>query len=253
MTADRPASCSRRLLWPILATAAGLLIAVGAPVGWSLTDHPTGTHQIKPGGTVRLADNATPALSAPSTPSKPSTVAASPSGSSTPSQNPGIPISATGGNILPAPSATPAPVRISISALTINAPVVAEGIDSTGEMEIPTNIHTIGWYQWGSAPGATAGSIVMVGHVDSAQQGLGAFFYLKTLTAGALITVTTADNKTWNYRVLAREEFPKTNVPLAAIFDQAGPPRLILATCGGAFDHSTKSYYDNIVVTALPA
>ena len=120
-------------------------------------------------------------------------------------------------------------------------------------MEIPTDIHTIGWYQWGSAPGASAGSIVMVGHVDSAVQGLGAFFYLKTLTQGALITVTTADNKVWNYHVVAREEFPKTNVPLAAIFDQAGPPRLILATCGGAFDRSTKSYYDNIVITALPA
>jgi hypothetical protein len=120
-------------------------------------------------------------------------------------------------------------------------------------MDIPTNIHTIGWYQWGAAPGNSAGSIVMVGHVDSAQQGLGAFFYLKTLTAGAPITVTTADNKTWNYHVVAREEFPKTTIPLAAIFDQAGPPRLILATCGGAFDHSTKSYYDNIVITALPA
>jgi hypothetical protein len=52
--------------------------------------------------------------------------------------------------------------------------------------------------------------------------------------------------------VIAREEFPKTTIPLAAIFAQAGAPRLVLATCGGQFDEQTKSYRDNIVVTATP-
>ena len=249
MSADRPERFNRRLRWPFLATAAGLLIAVGAPVGWSITDHPTGTHQIQPGSAVRLADGT---AVTPSTPTNQTATGVRPSVTSTPTHDPAIPISATGGNTLPAPAATAAPTRISIAALAINAPVVSEGVDSTGEMVIPTNIHTIGWYQWGPAPGASTGSIVMVGHVDSAQQGLGAFFYLKTLTQGALITVTTADGKIWDYRVVAREEFPKTSVPLSAIFDQAGPPRLILATCGGAFDRTTKSYYDNIVITALP-
>jgi sortase (surface protein transpeptidase) len=227
-----------------------LLIAVGVPVGWSVMDRPTATHQIEPGSTVRLAEGA---ASAPSAPSSQSATTVTPNAASPPSQDSAIPVSGIGGNTLPALAATAVPTRISIPALSINVPVVAEGVDSTGAMNIPANIHTIGWYQWGSAPGASAGSIVMVGHVDSAEQGLGAFFRLNTLTQGAVITVTTGDNKVWNYHVVAREEFPKTTVPLAAIFDQAGPSRLILATCGGAFDRSTKSYNDNIVITALPA
>jgi hypothetical protein len=251
MSAHRPARFSGRLRWPILATALGLLIALGVPVGWSIIGHPTAIHQLGPGTTAKLAEDPTPEPSKPS--GEPTaTAAAAAASTSPPSQDPAIPVSATGGNPLTAPAESATPSRISISALAVNSPVVAEGVDAAGEMNIPTDIHTIGWYQWSSAPGASAGSIVMVGHVDSAKQGLGSFFNLKTLAQGALVTITIADGKTWNYHVVAREEFPKTNVPLAAIFDQSGAPRLILATCGGAFDEATRSYKDNIVITALP-
>ncbi len=162
-----------------------------------------------------------------------------------------MPVSGPGGNPL-SPSSLPAPVRISIPTLNVNAPVTPEGVDATGEMAIPEDIRTIGWYQWGSTPGASAGSTVMVGHVDSAKSGAGAFFTLRTIADSAAITITTADGQSHVYRVIAREEFAKTVVPLAAIFDQSGPPRLVLATCGGAFDRATGSYEDNIVVTAQP-
>ena len=83
-------------------------------------------------------------------------------------------------------------------------------------------------------------------------QGCGAFFNLRSLAQGALVRVTAADHRVWTYRVTAREEVPKTAVPLNAIFAETGRARLVLATCGGAFNSVTRSYEDNIVITATP-
>jgi Sortase domain len=215
-----------------LASIVGLVVAVGLPVGWSIADHPTAMPAIQPGTVTSLA-----------APTSATTTAA-------PEVSPSIPVSAPRDNEVPP---TPArPVRITIGSLSIAAPVVAEGVDSHGEMAIPTDIQTIGWYQWSAAPSSSTGSIVLVGHVDSATQGLGAFFHLSQITSGSTVQITTTDGRLWKYRVIAREEFPKTAIPLPAIFAQSGPSRLVLATCGGRFDEQTKSYYDNIVITAIP-
>jgi hypothetical protein len=37
------------------------------------------------------------------------------------------------------------------------------------------------------------------------------------------------------------------------VFAVGGPPRLVLITCGGAFDRRTRNYADNVVVFAEPA
>jgi hypothetical protein len=36
------------------------------------------------------------------------------------------------------------------------------------------------------------------------------------------------------------------------VFGRGGPTRLVLVTCGGRFDSTTKHFLDNIVVTAVP-
>jgi Sortase domain len=241
-----------RLRWALLATVAGLAIAVGVPVGWSLLGHPTAMTQIGAGTVSRLARAAPSPAPVRSAPAGDRTTVAAPDQAPSTSSDPSVPVSGPGGNPLNV-SPLPAPTRISIPTLDIDAAVIPEGVDANGEMAIPKDIRTIGWYQWGSTPGAGVGSTVLVGHVDSAQTGIGAFFGLRTIADGALISITTADGKAHDYRVIAREEFPKTTVPLAAIFDQTGPPHLVLATCGGDFDHATGSYRDNIVVTAQPA
>jgi hypothetical protein len=42
----------------------------------------------------------------------------------------------------------------------------------------------------------------------------------------------------------------KADLSKAAVFDRGGNRRLTLITCGGTFDTSTRTYSDNIVVTA---
>jgi sortase (surface protein transpeptidase) len=93
---------------------------------------------------------------------------------------------------------------------------------------------------------------VLVGHVDSARQGEGAFFRLHTVSDGALVTVTGGNRHVYRYRVIGRQEYAKTAVPLAALFTRTGAPHLTLITCGGSFDSATRHYRDNVVVTAIP-
>ena len=144
------------------------------------------------------------------------------------------------------------PVRLRIPAIGIDAPVEAVGVDDKGDMAVPEKVQQIGWYRFGAAPGSVAGSVVMSGHVDSAQQGLGAFARLGDLRSGDPITVSDAAGHRVRYRVVGREAFDKATAPMSALFSRGGAARLTLITCGGNFDSSIRSYLDNIVVTAVP-
>lgn len=145
------------------------------------------------------------------------------------------------------------PTTLQISSLKINASVVSVGVDAAGDMQIPDDVQTTGWYQFGPAPGSSTGSVVVVGHVDSAEQGSGTFSTLKSITAGAAIVLTTADSQQRQYKVVGVQAYPKSAVPLSDLFSTVGAPRLTLITCGGLFDNATHSHESNVVVTATPS
>jgi hypothetical protein len=52
--------------------------------------------------------------------------------------------------------------------------------------------------------------------------------------------------------VVSRELIEKQVLPLASLFQRAGPPRLVLVTCGGEFIPELRSYRDNVVVVSEP-
>jgi sortase (surface protein transpeptidase) len=118
-------------------------------------------------------------------------------------------------------------------------------------MVIPEPVDRVGWYRFGPAPGAPAGSVVLAGHVDSARQGRGALFDLRSIEVGERIDVITKGG-TMTYRVTGRETIVKRRLPAERLFDRDGAPRLVLITCGGPFDEATSSYRDNLVVAADP-
>lgn len=177
--------------------------------------------------------------------------------SATPSAGP---TSAAAGSVpvnagtLPADGATVPPVKLAIPPIGLVATVDPVGVNRrTDEFEVPPSVDRIGWYRYGPGLEASTGSVVIAGHVDSAEQGKGAFFRLRELDRGDTLTVTGADGKQRRYRVVAREEYAKTKIPLDRYFARDGDPRLTLITCGGPFDPKTRHYRDNIVVTAVPA
>ncbi|MFE0590605.1 class F sortase [Micromonospora echinospora] len=155
---------------------------------------------------------------------------------------------------LPTVVGTLPPTRLRIPAIGVTATVDAVGIDErTDEFDVPPSVDQVGWYRYGPGLEADAGSIAVAGHVDSATQGRGAFYRLRELDRGDTVWVTGSDGRERAYRVVAREEYDKTKIPLDRYFARDGSVRLTLITCGGPFDAEARRYRDNIVVTAVPA
>ncbi|MET0492728.1 MAG: class F sortase [Actinoplanes sp.] len=153
----------------------------------------------------------------------------------------------------PAPRNAEGPATVRIPSIGVDAAVGPVGVDAaTGDIEVPDQVDRLGWYRFGPGLNAAEGSIVVTGHVDSAEQGKGAFFKLEKMSPGDEVTVTGTDGGTRTFAVIARERYAKTKIPLARYFARDGAPRLTLITCGGPFDATTRHYRDNIVVTARP-
>ena len=97
-----------------------------------------------------------------------------------------------------------------------------------------------------------SGSVVIDGHVDSATLGLGALFRLREVRPGDEVVLLNAARRSTRYTVVARRSYAKTALPTAELFAADVSPRLVILTCGGAFDQATRHYADNIVVYAVP-
>jgi sortase (surface protein transpeptidase) len=144
------------------------------------------------------------------------------------------------------------PVGVVAESIGVDARVVDVGVDEKGQMAVPLDVATVGWYRFGPGPGAVAGSAVLSGHVDDYEQGRGAFYRLAELAPGEPVRVRLADGTAIDYRVRSVARMPKDELPLDQVFARDGPPVLTLVTCGGAFNRAASVYTENVVVTAEP-
>jgi sortase (surface protein transpeptidase) len=133
-----------------------------------------------------------------------------------------------------------------VPSLGIATTVGELGLQSNHQVQVPSSVHTVGWYRLGPTPGQV-GSAVILGHVDS-YLGPGIFFNIKTLPIGALIEVRLANRTTALFRVTSVVQYAKSNFPDALVYGSSGGRDLNLVTCGGTFNHETRSYESNIVV-----
>lgn len=150
----------------------------------------------------------------------------------------------------PAPRQVDAPVSVEVPAVDIDADVVAVGAAEDGQMELPEDPNVVGWYRFGPAAGAGAGSVVIGGHVDSRRYGLGQLARLADAEVGDEVVVRTNAGAVHQYTIVDVQRIPKTELPVADVFSRDGAERLLLITCAGDFDGS--HYSDNAIVTAEP-
>lgn len=228
------------LLWLVArpAPAGQTVSSVGSSGALGLTVDPV-TTPIEPTSSPAAASSeSSPAAPEPAPESAPPPVRAEPAPESAP--------------ISPTPPAAGPPSRIAIPALSVDAPVSAVGVADDGEVEVPADVRTVGWYRFGPVPGAP-GSSVLVGHVDDYRQGVGVLARIGDLNPGDTVQVTDEAGTARDFTVVAREQWNKSEVPLDRLFDRGGSARLVLLTCGGAFDDSRLGYTDNIAVTAIPS
>jgi sortase (surface protein transpeptidase) len=149
-------------------------------------------------------------------------------------------------------SAEAAPSQVSVTSLGVDVPVIPVGLDDAGNMELPADPAVAGWYKYGPAPESAAGATVVAAHVDSLTYGLGPFAALADAEPGTLIVVTDVTGAARTYAVSSIETTGKGEVLWADVFDRTGRPRLILVTCGGEFDYSTRHYLSNVIIMATP-
>ena len=153
---------------PAAVLALGLMLAIGTPAAWVLT-RPDAAAGVPVASALAPAPGTSTAP--PTTPPPVGTVP--PLGSVPPP--PDLLPTATARPAAPAPpAAVAAPVRLSVPARGIDAPLDPVGVEPEGEMTLPRDVDRVGWYRFGPAPGAAEGTVVLAGHVDDVDQGLGA-------------------------------------------------------------------------------
>ncbi|NYE19191.1 class F sortase [Microbacterium immunditiarum] len=160
---------------------------------------------------------------------------------------------------VPVAAATPTParqgvppVRVVAASVGVDVPVIPVGVETGGFMELPVDPAIAGWYRFGADPSSAEGNVVISAHVDAPDYPIGPFSALRDLAAGAVIDVTDSAGGIRSYAVQSVTYYPKAELPVGELFARAGETRLVLITCGGAFDSATGRYADNVVAIATP-
>jgi len=144
------------------------------------------------------------------------------------------------------------PLRLDIPAIDVHSRLLRLGLTSRGDLAVPQagpHYDEAAWFTGSPTPGQ-AGPAVIEGHVDSAASGPSVFFALGALHPGDVAMVRRADHTTAVFRVDAVRRYAKDSFPTAVVYGNTDHAALRLITCGGAFDHASGHYRDNIVVFA---
>jgi sortase (surface protein transpeptidase) len=121
-----------------------------------------------------------------------------------------------------------------------------------GTLALPADPGKVGWWVGGALSGEVFGSVVLAGHIDSRQQGLGFFARLLDVRPGDRIELS-GQGLQQTYVVRSNREVDKDVLSLrTGVFDRRAPGRLVLITCTGTFDRTTRHYDHNLVVSADP-
>ncbi len=121
-----------------------------------------------------------------------------------------------------------------------------------GELAVPRDLASAGWWRGGSRLGDPFGSTLIAAHVDSVTQGLGPFAELLDVDRGARITVSSPS---------LRQEFAVASRRLVAqgsladeswIYAVSGPRRLTLVTCAPPYVATEGGYQNLAVIVAYP-
>ena len=144
------------------------------------------------------------------------------------------------------------PVRLRIPSLGISGEVRPVGMSDATTMQVPEDISVVGWFDRSPLPVAEVGNTVLVGHRDGESDPNGVFRRLGDVDQGETIIIRDHAGRRLSYEVthvdvLHDEVFART---APEIFRTDGPHRLILLTCGGAYDEDKGGYQANVVVTA---
>lgn len=134
------------------------------------------------------------------------------------------------------------PVRLIIPSIGLNAQVESVGINSQGEMEVPSgDSPNVGWYKHGTIPG-NVGSAVVDAHVYAA------FEKLRYLKVGSEVIVENANGERLTFVVNDSRVYKLGELTSGMLFGKRDARRLNLITCAGQPTADGSTYTHRLVV-----
>lgn len=142
------------------------------------------------------------------------------------------------------------PQSLAIPKIAVNANILPLGVTRTGNLDVPPDLYTVGWYRYGAIPG-DMGSAVLDGHVDNGGSTPGVFKNLHSLIAGDIISITDQSGRITQFRVIEMNTYNVGEFPADAIFHAEGEAYLNIITCAGTYHPAARTYDKRLVVTAI--
>lgn len=141
------------------------------------------------------------------------------------------------------------PKYISLPTIDTEGFVENVGLTKNQEIQVPSNIHIVGWFNQSAKPGQPGVSVID-GHVDGTTKP-GIFRRLSELKQGDQFTVRLGDESIKTYRVISVETV-ETAAALSVLFSQSPhvTSQLNLITCTGTFNKQSKTYDKRVVASA---
>ena len=163
------------------------------------------------------------------------------------------PAVATGQELPPQwPQFRPTRLTLSSGSGAASAPVDPVGVDRDGNLALPDDADRVGWWRGGSRAGAPFGTVVVAGHLDTADDPAGFLVGLGALSPGDVVELASRSERQ-RYLVLRNYLLPRADLSSSSdLFEQRRRHRLVLITCGGPYDDVRGRYLHNRVVEAIP-
>lgn len=154
----------------------------------------------------------------------------------------------------------------------VHTRVTAHDLNPDGTLYVPSDPRTVSWAREDAQPGSSHGTTILTSHINYVINGqlvIGAMSDLAWYAQHAIgkqIGLRLKDGRVLHYKIVAGREYSKDQLAgnpdlRRELYDQSkvyGPPgnpsgRLLLVSCGGAFDEYTGEYQDNVFLYLLPA
>ena len=167
---------------------------------------------------------------------------------------------------LAAPCQPGSPTRMSIPALGVDASIETIGLDrrarpdDSGQAPLgaPVDQRKAGWYAAGPKPGSGMGTVLTNGHTYRDGSAIFQEDFAALVAVGQQIDLVLDNGTTCSYRIStvwrnvdAIQDYPQL-VASERLYDQQGPERLFLATCGGPWVEGAHMFKDINIVLATP-
>jgi LPXTG-site transpeptidase (sortase) family protein len=138
------------------------------------------------------------------------------------------------------------PERLVLPSIGVSASVTPIGTDGARILVPPADYTTVGWWSQGARPGEGFGTTIIAGH--TVHTGGGALDNLGSVSVGDRVWLQRA-RQSLRYDVTSVTTYRKGTLATRAaqVFNQSGPERLAIVTCG---DWNGEIYLSNVVVIA---